>query len=60
MTKVAYFDNLEEYIRAIVQQEILGEHNNCILRFQPKEKKIFRYPLPSQKENKFELVSEGM
>jgi hypothetical protein len=39
MTKIIYIDNLEEYIRTIVRQEIIGEYDNCILRFQPKHKK---------------------
>jgi hypothetical protein len=38
MTKIVYIDNLEEYIRAIVRQEIIGEYDNCILRYQPKKK----------------------
>jgi hypothetical protein len=42
MTKIIYINNLEEYIRAIVRQEILGEYNNCILRFQPKQKIKFK------------------
>jgi hypothetical protein len=39
MTKIIYIDNLEEYIRAIVRQELIGEYDNCILRYQPKKKK---------------------
>jgi len=39
MTKIIYIGNLEEYIRAIVKQEIIGEYDNCILRFQPKKNK---------------------
>ena len=30
MTKIIYIDNLEEYIRCIVRQELFGEYDNAI------------------------------
>ena len=54
MTKIIYVDNLEEYIRVIIKQEILGEYEGCILKYQPKEKYFRSKNEEKNKKNKEE------
>jgi len=37
MTKIIYCEDLEEYIRTIIKQEIMGEHEGFIIRLNEKK-----------------------